>query len=311
MIPSRWPRALWWLLFIPAFVMVATPVALLGRGGSLGVSLTALISLIVAVPIVVYILFLRWRADARYDAVTALLPSAHVLEGIACDPTTAGLFGVGGANASTQAKRGFAVAFDEEGARFYEGGRHVVEFLRLEWGQVESVGTSDGHGEEQSPGDRVGTHGCPRRRVDETPDCDQGDSGVTGFRFSSPSETNEHLKSIRSLRGASLATPRPVLRLEAPTEEETTGCATPTRSGHEFRRDVTIRRNRRPFRANRSPCDASIRHPDVDAHLGRAQHVFPAVHPRWNRRDYSRQDDRDLHPHARVRRTACRLHPVP
>ncbi|WP_426518378.1 phage holin family protein [Diaminobutyricibacter sp. McL0618] len=185
-------------------------------------SLTALISLMVAVPLVVYILVLRWRADARYDAVTALLPSAHVVEGIACDPTTAGFFGIGGANASTQAKRGFAVAFDEEGAGFYEGGRHVVEFLRLEWAEVESIDLATVTVNSNRQATALELTVAHDDESTKLPIVIKSTQGVTGFRFSSPFETNEHFKAIRSLRGASPAAPRPVVGLEAPAGEEKT-----------------------------------------------------------------------------------------
>ncbi|MBN9631437.1 MAG: hypothetical protein J0I18_12605 [Actinobacteria bacterium] len=117
MIPSRWPRALWWLLFIPLFAIPVTGLEMLGRGGELGLGITTLISLAVVVPLVVVMLCLRWRADARFDAVRALWPHGYVVEGLACDPTTAGLFAIGGRQAAERAKGGYTVAFDTEGAR--------------------------------------------------------------------------------------------------------------------------------------------------------------------------------------------------
>ncbi|MCI0157896.1 hypothetical protein KNO15_14445 [Leifsonia shinshuensis] len=136
MIPSRWPRALWWLLLIPLFALPVTGLEMLGRGGELGLGITTLIALAVVVPVVAVLLCLRWRADARSDAVKALWPHGYIVEGLACDPTTAGLFAVGGREAADRAKGGYAVAFDAEGARFYAGGRRTVEFLRIRWSQV-------------------------------------------------------------------------------------------------------------------------------------------------------------------------------
>ena len=201
MIPSRWPRALWWLLFIPAFVIPVTGLEMLGRGGELGLGLTTLICLAIVVPMVIYLLCLRWRADARYDAVRALWPHGYLVEGLACDPTTAGLFAVGGQQAAEQAKRGYALVFDAEGARFYAGGRNAVEFLRIHWSQVVAVDTTT----VTVPGGRQAA-ALTLRIVDDgrsatLPIVIKATKGLTGFRYSSPVEVQDHRRAVETLRG--------------------------------------------------------------------------------------------------------------
>lgn len=222
MIPSRWPRALWWLLFISAFAMVSTPLALLGRAGSLGWSVTALISLAIVVPLVIYLICRRWRADARYDAVTALLPSAYVVEGIACDPTAASLFSVGGANASEKAKRGYTVAVDRDGVRFYEGGKYIVEFLRVAWTDVESVELVTVAVASARQATALELAIAHEGESTKLPIAIKATQGLTGFRFSSPPEMHQHLKAFVSLRSASQSTLRPSVRSEAVADEDPT-----------------------------------------------------------------------------------------
>ena len=235
MIPSRWPRALWWLLFIPAFVIPMTAFEMLGRGRELGLGIATIIALGVAVPLVVVILCLRWRADARYDAVKALWPHGYVVEGIACDPTTAGLFAVGGRQAARGAKGGYAVVFDAEGARFYAGGRNAVEFLRLGWSQiaivdVTTVGVTGGR---QAAALTLSV--VHDGSATALPLVIKATKGITGFRFSSPVEVQDHLRAVERLRGTATtalpvpsATPavgssdRPVRRALAPGIASTT-----------------------------------------------------------------------------------------
>ncbi|MGO4536739.1 hypothetical protein [Leifsonia sp. 2MCAF36] len=181
--------------------------------------MVALICLAIVVPLVAYVLVVRWRADARFDAVTALWPSAYVVEGISCDPTTAGLFAVGGAEASVRSKKGFAVAFDPDGARFYSGGRHVIEFLRLTWSEVESIGIET----VQVPSRQATALELTVARDDgpaKLPIVIKATRGVSGFRYSSPVETDKHLKAILSLRGTTPETVRPVVRSETPTDAQ-------------------------------------------------------------------------------------------
>ncbi|MDT5014956.1 MAG: hypothetical protein QOD39_1116, partial [Mycobacterium sp.] len=198
MVPSRWPRALWWLLFIPGFVIPWTAFALLGRGRDLGVLSTALIALAVVVPLVISMLCVRWRADARFDAVTALSPSGYVVEGLSCDPTTAALFSVSGARASAQVKRGFAVVVDAGGARFYAGASQVVEFLRLAWPEIESIDLTT----VTVSGNRQATAlALTVAHDDEStmlPIVIKATKGITGFRYSSRGEVLEHVQAIRS-----------------------------------------------------------------------------------------------------------------
>lgn len=226
---------MWWLLFIPAFVIPMTAFEMLGRGRELGLGITTIIALGVTVPLVVVILCLRWRADARYDAVKALWPHGYVVEGIACDPTTAGLFAVGGRQAARSAKGGYAVVFDAEGARFYAGGRNVVEFLRLGWSQVAvvDVATVSVAGGRQTAALTLSVvHDGSSTPL---PLVIKATRGITGFRFSSPVEVQDHLRAVERLRGtvttalpvpsaspADVSSDRPVRRALAPGIPSTT-----------------------------------------------------------------------------------------
>lgn len=208
---------------------------MLGRGRELGLGATTIIALGVAVPFVVFLLCLRWRADARYDAVKALWPHGYIVEGLACDPTTSGLFAVGGQQAARGAKGGYAVVFDAEGARFYTGGRNVAEFLRLGWSQVAvvDVRTVRVSGGRQAAALTLSV--VHEGSSTPLPLVIKATKGITGFRFSSPVEVQDHLKAVQRLRGTVTtalpvpsATPavessdRPVRRALAPGVSSTT-----------------------------------------------------------------------------------------
>jgi hypothetical protein len=210
---------LWWLLFIPAFVLPVTAFEMLGRGRELGLGPTMVIALSVAVLLVVIILCLRWRADARYDAVKALWPHGYVVEGIACDPTTAGLFAVGGQQAARGAKGGYDVVFDTEGARFYAGGRNVGEFLRLGWSQVAIVGVTTVSVPAGRKAAALTLSVVHDGSSTPLPLVIKAARGVTGFRFSSPVEVQEHLRAVERLRGtvtAALPGPSATSAVESP-----------------------------------------------------------------------------------------------
>jgi hypothetical protein len=221
MIPSRWPRALWWLLFIPGFVVLSTGFLLL-RGGTEGLPLAAVISLAIAVPLDAYILALRWRADARFDAVKELWPHGYLVEGLKCDPTTAALFSVGGATASASIRGGFVAAFDSDGVRFYAGARRAAEFLRVRWSDVEAIDTAT----VTVPNNRQATALTLTVAHDNEstvlPIVIKATRGMSGFRYSSGAETLAHLKAIRSLRGALPEAPHNATHTEAPRTQART-----------------------------------------------------------------------------------------
>lgn len=207
MIPSRWPRALWWLLLIPVFVMVVSGVEMLGRGGGLGFPVVALLSLAVVVPLDIGILWMRWRADARFDAVTALAPNGYVVEGLSCNPTSAALFRIGGTAASTNAGRGFVVVFDTDGARFYAGAREVSEFYRLRWSDVQAVSTQMVRVTNNRSTTALTLTVLQDGDSIVLPVVIKAAKGVTGFRFSSTTETLDRADAIRKLRGLPTAPP--------------------------------------------------------------------------------------------------------
>ncbi|ANF32399.1 hypothetical protein A0130_12585 [Leifsonia xyli] len=226
---------MWWLLFIPAFAIPMTVLEMLGRGRGLGLGIASTIAFGGAILFVVVLLCMRWRADARYDAVKALWPHGYVVEGVACDPTTAGLFAVGGRPAARGANGGYEVEFDAEGARFYAGARNVVEFLRLGWSQVAEVGVTTvgvtGGRQVSALTLSVLHDGNPTA----LPLVIKATRGFTGFRFSSPAEIQEHLEAVERIRGTATAalpipsakpadqpTDRPVRRAFAPGIHSTT-----------------------------------------------------------------------------------------
>ncbi|MHA7984801.1 hypothetical protein ACX9R5_03260 [Rathayibacter sp. CAU 1779] len=188
-------------------MVVCSAFLMLGSGRDLGLPAVVAICLVVVVPVDVIILGMRWRADARFDAVTAISPRGYVVEGLSCNPTTAALFRVGGVDASKSSGRGFAVVFDADGARFYVGARSVRQILSLSWSQMTSIDTETVSVNNREVAALTIMVACGGGST-VLPIVIKATKGVTGFQFSSSSETLAHVQAVQKLRGNPAPTPR-------------------------------------------------------------------------------------------------------
>lgn len=131
--PSRFPRALGWLLLIPLGVLLGIGLGLSDRRSSLGMGGSITIAVTMFGAAAVFLLVSRWRADAHYDRLRTANPGALILEARKSDRTVVALSRLRGAQPFSVGESYFLLV-DEEGLSVHS--RRRVDPLLLGWERI-------------------------------------------------------------------------------------------------------------------------------------------------------------------------------
>ncbi|OOB91061.1 hypothetical protein [Rathayibacter sp. VKM Ac-2630] len=135
MIPSRFPRALGYLLLIPLGVVVGVAPVAVGEGRSSGIVPMIVVMLVIFVPLVAWILSVRWRTDALWDRLRTAHPDAVILEAQRTPETVSALPRV-------QSNRFFSLAMmyflviDEDGVAIHSSSAGSEKPVVLAWDRL-------------------------------------------------------------------------------------------------------------------------------------------------------------------------------